>query len=259
MNYGAILLSGQLPGLRVGVFPVDSSKARPEDGVFGFADRFYSLETVMQEVPAGAYEIKLSSSNAGWVVDHSNPQYTGTMIEVKPGEIFNVEVSRDYRKLVENHPDWSQSTLFQFVWPFVSQSGNSSRNNLRVTLSAQQALVVQQLLIAFAEGKPEVTEAELLAIATRDSKSEKYQSLSKLFNHGKHPAWNTLVVPGKTKGTWRLIEPINSHPRKKKMNPGDPFEGQNPFSLHPSPEGEVEAKKPRLESLNPFGPNVPGS
>lgn len=202
-NRGGILLLGQAPGLRVGLFPVDPMQARPEDGGFGFADRFYVLEPMTFEVPAGFYDVKISSSNMGWVVDYSNPQYTYTRIEVKPGQIFTVEVSRDYKKLAENQPDWSKSSLFEFVWP-VSFKTKSAK---RFKLTGEHGKVVQQLLEAFADGKPDVAESDLLKTENSGTKPGLYKSLKQKFNNGKHPAWGTLIVPGKAENTYRLVEP----------------------------------------------------
>jgi len=203
MNRGGILLSGQTPGLRVGVFPVDSMQAGPEDGTFGFADRFYVLEPTTYEVPAGFYEIKVSSTDAGWIVDTSNPQYSFTTIEVKPGQIFSVEISRDFKILAENQPNWSMDALFQFVWPVNSKTKTSKR----FKLSVQDAKVVQQLLEAFAEGEADVAESDLLKTANTGLDTGLLKSLKQKFNNGKHPAWGTLVVPGKAEKTYRLAEP----------------------------------------------------
>ncbi len=202
-NRGGILLLGQTPGLRVGLFPVDPMQARPEDGGFGFADRFYVLEPMTFEVPAGFYDVKVSSSNMGWVVDYSNPQYSFTRIEVKPGKIFTVEVSRDYKKLAENQPDWSMFTLFEFVWPVSSKTKRAKR----FKLTGEHGKVVQQLLEAFADGTPDVAESDLLKTANSAFNPGFFKTLKQKFNDGKHPAWGTLIVPGKAENTFRLVEP----------------------------------------------------
>ncbi|MFK7778499.1 MAG: protein kinase [Gimesia sp.] len=202
-NRGGILLSGQTRDLRAGIFLVDPLQAKPEDGVFGFADRFYVFEPMTFEVPAGFYKVKVTSANAGWVVDYSNPQYTYATIEVKPGKILSVEISRDYKRLAENHPNWSPYALCEFVWPVSSKITKSNR----FKLSIQDAKVVQQLLEAFANGKPDVSEHDLLAAVNKGVKSDKKKSLTELFNKGKHPAWGTLIVPGIAEKTFRLVEP----------------------------------------------------
>jgi len=202
-NRGAILLSEQNLGLRVGIFPVDSMQTRPGDGGFGFADRFNIHEPKVFEVPAGGYEIKVSCAKTGWIIDGGVPQFLDSKIDVKPGEVIPVSVSHDYKKLAENQPDWSLDPLFKFEW-IVNPKTMTSK---RFTLSIQEAKVVQQLLEAFADGKPDVPEIELLKTVNTGSNPGVYKSLKQKFNDGKHPAWGTLIVPGKEKNTYRLQEP----------------------------------------------------
>ncbi|MDF1746038.1 MAG: bifunctional serine/threonine protein kinase/MFS transporter [Gimesia sp.] len=213
-NRGAILLSGQTPGLRVGVFPVDSSKTRMDDGVFGFADRFFVLEPMTYEVPAGTYEIKVSSPNAGWVVDGRQPQYLHSKIEVKPGAIVPVTIQSDYTKIAESHPDWSKGGLIKFHWPVPRMGAHF----IVYTLTVPQAEVVQELLAAFVAGKPGVNELDLVETANKHIITKSYASMKNLFNNGKHPAWEKLIVPGKGENTWRLSEPELKTPQTKNRN-----------------------------------------
>ncbi|QDV18657.1 Serine/threonine-protein kinase PknB [Gimesia panareensis] len=234
---GAILLSGQVPPyLRAGIFPLDTPDGEDmmmsDMGMFdgemmggmsgassplGFADRFFTLEPMTHELPAGKYLIRVSCTLAGWgrkentpPYDHvdrgaepvyGTPQYDLKTVEVKPGEIVSVTIQLDYSKLAKNHPDWSQGGLFRFYW------SNTGQHHLKIyTLSLPQALVVQKLLEAYAVGKPDVPESVLFNIATADSGSGPVVPLKELFNNGKHPAWKTMIVPGKAKETWRLAE-----------------------------------------------------
>ncbi|MCA9017365.1 MAG: hypothetical protein KDA77_18730, partial [Planctomycetaceae bacterium] len=175
-NRGALVLSGQEPGLRVGVFPVDPMQTRSGDGVFGFSDQFFTLETVTHEVPAGKYLIRVSSELTGWEIDGENPKYDLAEIEVKPGTVVPVTITRDYQKLARNHPNWSKGGLFKFRWP------DSKLGSRQVyTLSVTDALVVQQLFEAFADGKPDVAEADLLETASTGFNPEKYDSLEQFF------------------------------------------------------------------------------
>ncbi len=217
---GAILISGQTPFLRAGIFTIYSPDAAGMEmsggdmsgmgmsgefrspGPLGFAERFFTLEPMTHEVPAGKYTIRVASTLAGWEGEYSTPQYDLEEVEVKPGEIVSVTIKSDYRKLAENHPDWSRGGLFKFHW-----SEKTSRNSLKIyTLSLPQALVVQQLLQAYADGKPDVAESALLQVVAENIKAEPPKTLAAIFNNGQHPAWKSLIIPGKSTGTWRLTE-----------------------------------------------------
>lgn len=192
-------------------------------GAYGFADRFFSLEPITHELPAGKYLIKVSSSLAGWSrrdespgndravpggsrgshPTYGTPQYELKTVAVKPGEIVSVTIKPDYSKLAENHPHWSQGGLFKFHW------AKTGPNSLKIyTLSLQQALVVQELFKAYADGKPDVAESTLLKVSEDKSSQDTPQSLESIFNAGQHPAWKTLIKPGKATDTWRLAEPM---------------------------------------------------
>ncbi|MCA9007791.1 MAG: hypothetical protein KDA70_21145, partial [Planctomycetaceae bacterium] len=218
---GAILISGQTPFLRAGIFPLHTPGTggmmmggmEMSDGemgmsgefnapqVYGFADDFYTLEPMTHELPSGKYLIKVSSTLAGWQGKYSTPQYDLKTVEVKPGEIVSVTIKQDYSKLVENHPDWSRGGLFKFYW------AKTSLNSLKIyTFSLPQALIVQELLQAYAEGKPDVAESTLLKVVQGKNETDTPQSLENIFNNGQHPAWKSLIVPGAATGTWRLVE-----------------------------------------------------
>lgn len=213
---GAILISGQESGLRVGVFPVDPMQARLDDGGFGYADRFFTFESLTHEVPAGKYIIRVSSELAGWEVDGGSPKYKLTEIEVKPGAIVSVAIQLDYAKLAESHPDWSKGGLFKFRWP-VHEKGPKF---MMYTLTLPQAEVVQKLLVAFVAGKPDVNELDLVETANKHIITKSYTSIKNLFNNGKHPAWGELIVSGKGDNTWRLIAPELMKTTSKGLNNG---------------------------------------
>ncbi|MFH1303185.1 MAG: hypothetical protein ABIK07_19145, partial [Planctomycetota bacterium] len=204
-NRGAILISGQESSLRAGVFMDDPFQFQGESGPFGFANRFFSLEASTHEVPAGKYIIRVSSELAGWEGEYNTPQYELAEIEVKPGAIVPVTIRRDYEKLAESHPKWSQGGLFKFHWP-IHKRGAANLFTV-FTLTVEQALVVQELLKAFAADHPEVPEAALLKAVDADLKEGQSKTLKALFNDGQNPAWNSLIVPGKVSDTWRLVEP----------------------------------------------------
>lgn len=215
-NLGAILISGQEPGLRAGVFPVDPMQVRSGDGGFGYADRFFTFESLTHEVPAGKYIIRVSSELAGWEVDGGSPKYKLTEIEVKPGAIVPVAIQLDYAKLAESHPDWSKGGLFKFRWP-VHEKGPKF---MIYTLTLPQAEVVQKLLVAFVAGKPDVNELDLVETANKHIITKSYTSIKNLFNNGKHPAWGKLIVSGKGDNTWRLIAPELIKTTSKGLNNG---------------------------------------
>ncbi|WP_417392206.1 serine/threonine-protein kinase [Gimesia sp.] len=300
---GAILISGQTPYLRVGIFPIDS----PDGGdrwmsgqemgmegsfgapkVYGFADRFFTLEPMTHELPAGKYLIKVSSTLAGWARRDENPgndravpggsrgshptygtpQYELKTVAVKPGEIVSVTIKPDYSKLAENHPDWSQGGLFKFHW------ARPGPNNLKIyTLSLPQALIVQELLQAYADGKPDVAESTLLKVSEDKSSQDTPQSLDSIFNAGQHPAWKTLIKPGKATDYWRLAEPMingslqQTGDGRLAMMPAKPFgeatfennrsstqqqqpkyEAQGADGIPPSSQQPLQAIKPRPAS-----------
>lgn len=219
-NLGAILLEGQEPGWRVGIFPVDPMQVRPADGVFGFADRFLTVDPLLVEVPAGKYRIRISCENAGWEVDDGNPKYDLAEVDVKPGAIVvPVRVARDYSRLAEAHPDWSQGGLFKFRWL------DSKLGGLQVfTLTASQAKVVQELFNAYAADQPDVYEKILMLVVPAGEGGDSNQTLKDVFNDGQHPAWNKLIVRGKDTGTFRLAKPLTM--RLANSNPfGDGFPG----------------------------------
>jgi hypothetical protein len=67
------------------------------------------------------------------------------------------------------------------------------------TFTGMQAACVDILWMAWANGTPEVGNDTLLSKAGSDTKR-----IDHLFRD--HPAWGTMIRPGKTKGTTRLCE-----------------------------------------------------
>ncbi len=197
---------------------------------FGFSQEYSNPGRNTHKLPVGTYDVVVTSQNTGWIngmmplygqqsdaesrgsslgvgtaSDESNPQYLHSKIEVQSGKIVTLTIRRDFKKLAENHPDWSDGKFFKFIWPKHGQ-GNISYPKYLLTL--EQAKVVQRLFKAFADDKPEVSETNLLAIANKDLEPGKqYKTLNALFNNGKHPAWNSLIIPGKEKETWQLSDP----------------------------------------------------
>lgn len=64
--------------------------------------------------------------------------------------------------------------------------------------SATQGRIVRELWRAWTEGTPDVRQETLLELAGSESK------LSALF--ADNPAWNQFIVPGHTKGAYRLAD-----------------------------------------------------
>ena len=69
------------------------------------------------------------------------------------------------------------------------------------TFTALQAACVKVLWENWNQGTPEVGEQTILELADTTQKR-----LSKVFDDGKHSAWGTMIVPGASKGTFRLSE-----------------------------------------------------
>jgi hypothetical protein len=65
-----------------------------------------------------------------------------------------------------------------------------------------QAAVVRVLWANWERKTPDISEH--CALESADSAGTR---LRDVFDKGKHPAWGTMVVPGNTKGVWRLKEP----------------------------------------------------
>ena len=184
----------------------------------------------MLELPVGKYRVRVSCQNAGWEVDGKNPKYDLAEVEVKPGAIVvPVRVTRDYARLAEVHPDWSEDELFKFRWL------DSKMGGLQIfTLTASQAKVVQELFKAYAADQPDVYEKVLMLVVPSEEGGESFQTLKDVFLDGQHPAWNKLIVPGKETGSYRLAEP--------KLNPpltGDPSGGGSADSNQPTKKRTV--------------------
>src|SRR5262249_5121252 len=72
-----------------------------------------------------------------------------------------------------------------------------------------QARCVQVLWESWERGVPPVGEQTILERA--DSESRR---LRDVFDKGEHPAWDTMIVPGGTKGSFRLADPEIADPQK---------------------------------------------
>lgn len=270
---GAILLVGQTPNLRAGIFPIAGSpgddmmmgmeagmmsgfgsgefgsKASGRITVFGFTDQIYSLSPASWEVPAGEYEIRVQSNNEGWEMNGYGPQYVQEKVNVRPGEIVTVKIVDDLKRLAEQHPDWQKGGLFRFLWP------DSKMGSRKVyTLTRAQAKVVQKLLISLIDHKPDVEAKALLKLADSVQETKSYTSLEELFNEGQHPAWEKLVVQGKTAGTWRLAQRFKISLNHDPMSGGVGAEmtppKSNPFA-GASPGKKVQ--QPKTQNRQPMG------
>ncbi len=67
-----------------------------------------------------------------------------------------------------------------------------------------QAACVKVLIEHYKHGVPELGEQAILECEQVESSQNR---LAAVFNNGKHPAWGTMIKPGSTKGTFRLVKP----------------------------------------------------
>lgn len=72
------------------------------------------------------------------------------------------------------------------------------------SFTGTQAACVKVLVEHYKAGVPEVAEQTILSNEWVDSSQ---QRLAQVFDKGKHPAWGTMIKPGGTKGTFRLVKP----------------------------------------------------
>lgn len=68
------------------------------------------------------------------------------------------------------------------------------------SFTGNQAAVIEVLWEAWENGTPEVGNAKLIEAA--DSESKRLRGVFK-----NHPAWGSMIVAGKTKGSHRLVSP----------------------------------------------------
>src|SRR5262249_21146432 len=73
------------------------------------------------------------------------------------------------------------------------------------SFTTKQAAVVQSLWNARQNGTPELSQVALLEVAGSSMANNAKPQLSKLFT--KNRAWGTMIVPGETRGAFRLADP----------------------------------------------------
>ena len=106
----------------------------------------------------------------------------GDPIEVVPGEFVDVTARRDFDAIARTHEEFTNGKFYRFRW-----SGKD------FSLSASQARVVDQLLKAYNSNPETVPESELLELVNKAG-DRMFESLTELFNDGKHPIWGKAVV-----------------------------------------------------------------
>jgi hypothetical protein len=95
-------------------------------------------------------------------------------------------------KIVEDSSDYKVSSDFRSVHWFGTD----------YEFTATQAACVRKLFEAYANKAPVLGQDSILESA--DSACSK---LGDVFDKGKHPAWGTMIVAGKTKGAFQLAKP----------------------------------------------------
>ncbi|QDU40164.1 Serine/threonine-protein kinase PknB [Maioricimonas rarisocia] len=148
-------------------------------------------------LPPGEYEVLMRDELAGWSTQNSR---TETWI-VRADSSSRVIVRRDLEFVTR--PVESQTRVWRLRW-----------NGKMFLINADQRSVLQNLLDAMVANEPDVEEATLL-------EGSKYESMAEFFGVKDHP-WpylravrpdeltdteGRLVIPGETKGTWRLSPP----------------------------------------------------
>jgi hypothetical protein len=117
-------------------------------------------------------------------------------------------------ELKDDSPD--ESTEEQTAKPEGQQSGTNPSHSedfrsvrwygTDYTFTATQAACIKVLWEAWEHGTPELGQAFILDAAGSES-----GRLRDVFEKGKHPAWNKLIVSSR-KGVFRLSEPADRHP-----------------------------------------------
>ncbi|MBX3436814.1 MAG: serine/threonine protein kinase, partial [Planctomycetaceae bacterium] len=229
-------------------------------------------------LPPGEYEIRVHGREFGW----SNGTAwlaMGGMFGDLPFEettISNVatvnipddddaHVSRleyNWQDIARRPPRWTGSpATHNFYW-----------NGTAYAVNLLQGQVIQKLLIAFAAGSPEVPKTDLAVDLNRIQGGraggfipgdEDFDGgfgmmgmaaplfVEAVFDHGRHPAWGTLIVPGHKEGHYRLAEP--QIPPPLSAQPPEIGEVLDPFQLGPieSPQPLPPAKDPFTASPSP--------
>ena len=253
--------------IKFGLFPIHSKPINPNEnpflipdqkpmpkGEWGFADRFLTRGEI--KLPVGTYDIKVamknnSKKNDWWLTGMVNRQYHHSQVIVRRGEKTEVSIDFDSQALMKIQPDWSKHEQFKFQWQNPSGETEIKQGIMKVktvnhTFTRQQAVVVQKLLeIAFSERMSEVKEDILLKVANAYAEKETFGSLITIFNNGKHPAWKTIIVAGKTKGHWMLKIPEIKYPQKG-VKPEKPVKKKIPMidaSLQPVIDASLQPAK----------------
>jgi len=78
------------------------------------------------------------------------------------------------------------------------------------TFTATQAACVKALIEHYEKAVCDVGESTILEIVESSQ-----NRLASVFDNGKHPAWGAMIVPGSTKGTFRLKKPEKTEPTAK--------------------------------------------
>ena len=163
----------------------------------------------MYRIRPGTYEVRVMDNWIGWNVGETQQPkwYSHQECTIRAGKIERLTVQRSPPVLAKMGGDWSDDSLYSFRW-----------NGQNHSLTRPQAEIVDRLFKAWADGKPDVAEAELLSLLIKapsetdseetDSPEEKESqadaSLTSLFNDGRHPAWAALIVEGEAPDTYRL-------------------------------------------------------
>ncbi|HAH48806.1 MAG TPA: hypothetical protein DCM07_28995 [Planctomycetaceae bacterium] len=192
------MLFGKDPGMRIDL--VYRHELEPSGPMM---KRFQRGASTFDVLP-GDYYIEVTTQLVGWALNGQAAHYVDSKLKVKAGETLEKTLQYNFQKLAENHPIWKADQKFHFQWPDPSQGVG-----MEFEFSLEQAQVVQNLLEAFAIGKPDVSETSLLSVANQSIKSPESQlkSLEDLFLNQQSPDWKLLIIPGKSKKTWRLVDP----------------------------------------------------
>ncbi len=143
---------------------------------------FQLLSDQTTSLPVGKYFVKVFDRSYGWGSTKrrgrvSAPSYDADQFVVKKGEFTDLEISRNWKKLAAQEP-----ALMEGFYPFVWHGKD-------YILAKEQSSIVQQLFKAQTAEKIAVEAASL--VESEDAAEE----IKRIFNNGKHPAWDNLVRP----------------------------------------------------------------
>jgi hypothetical protein len=221
------------PGLIARLFSADTDK--PRQPLHEITD------SAIVTLPVGRYDVWVEDRVAGWhrlnIDGEPGPvQYEYDRLRVTPRRAASTDrrlitkrgttslkISRDFHKMAAG------------LWPQYGRAQRFRWQEQSYDLTNEQWPIVAILLQAYADGQPDVHEAQLLSGANfrvlrganfhgavlrvtlnplirtnpdeaLQSLREKGQSLENIFDNGKHPAWGTLIVEGEEPNTYRLAE-----------------------------------------------------